>query len=156
MLVSSSPNSQAHDTTVPSASVLRSSKVQFERGADHREVRRRRAGRGNRTGVTVRVRLPSSPPSSVTVRVTLTAPAAAKVWLGFFWVEVPSLPNCQAYDMTSPSLSVLRSVNVQLRSVQELLKSAVGAAFSGSGPVESSPQAATTSAAARINPIERQ
>src|SRR5215207_9052745 len=59
--------------------------------------------------------------------------------------------------MTCPSLSTLRSLNEQVRSVHELLKSAVGAALlpEGSGSVESLPQPAATAATARINPSER-
>jgi hypothetical protein len=46
-------------------------------------------------------------------------------------VDVPALPNVHARDTITPSLSVLRSTNVHVRSAHDESKSAVGALFDG-------------------------
>jgi len=71
-------------------------------------------------------------PPSVTVRVTVRVAAEPYVFDGFRTVEVDPSPKAHAHD-TTPTSSVLVSVNWQVRPPQLNVKFATGAWFVGGG-----------------------
>ena len=56
----------------------------------------------------------------------MNVPFAAKVWVGFWSVDVPASPKVHAQDSTVPSPSLLVSVNSQTRWSHETVKELVG------------------------------
>lgn len=73
----------------------------------------------------------NAPSSSVTVSDTGYVPGDGNLNDGDGDVAVPALPKVHAQDATLPSLSVLRSTNVQVRSMHDESNAAAGAMFGG-------------------------
>src|ERR1043165_2938103 len=70
-----------------------------------------------------------APSLSVTVSDTSYVPGPANVNVGDGTSELPAEPNLPAHPPMVPSLSELRSVNVQVRSTHADSNAAVGGAF---------------------------